>query len=268
MKTACYHVNAFVDPENGFTGNSACIIPLETWLSPARMLALAKENGVAETAFFIRNPEGSTSEFSLRWFTPDIEMDLCGHAKLAAACTIASMPGFKGGDITFSSCSGPLRVGVSGDIFTLDFPSRPPVAATLPRNIWDSLSIKPREVTLARDYVLLYEKEEDIRRIELDRELFDMLNIDPGGIVVTAPGSDCDFVSRFFTPQATILEDPVTGSAHCSLIPYWSARLGKSELLARQISRQGGTLFCKNCGGRVLVGGRGEITNKTEIIFA
>ena len=123
------------------------------------------------------------------------------------------------------------------------------------------------EVTRARDYVLLYERESDIRHITIDREKFDLLNIDPGGVVVTAPGDSCDFVSRFFTPQATILEDPVTGSAHCSLIPYWSGKLGKREMTAHQISSQGGPLFCRDCEERVLISGRGEVVKKFEINF-
>ena len=268
MKITCYHVNAFVDGERGFKGNAACVVALDRWLPDGQMLKLAKDNGVAETTFFIRNPEASQSEFSLRWFTPDIEMDLCGHATLATACTIASEFRYKGDAVTFSSNSGQLRVAVEGNRFTLDFPSRPPQKAVLPEVILESLSIKPVEVTLARDYVLLYEREADIRNIEIDRALFDRINLDPGGVVVTAPGDDCDFVSRFFTPQATILEDPVTGSAHCSLIPYWSVRTGKKEMTAHQLSAQGGTLWCKDCGNRVLISGKGEIVKKTEIIFA
>lgn len=267
MKADCYKVNAFVDRTLGFKGNAACIVPLDEWLPDAAMLRLAKENGVAETAFFIRNPEGSENAFSLRWFTPDIEMDLCGHATLATAYTIATQLNYGHDVITFSSNSGNLAVSVRDGICTLDFPSRPPKPARLPQNILDSLSIKPKEVLLARDYVLLYDKESDIRNITIDREMFDRLNIDPGGVVVTAPGDSCDFVSRFFTPQATILEDPVTGSAHCSLIPYWSARLGKKELTAHQISAQGGTLYCRECGERVRISGRGEVVKKFEINF-
>ncbi|PSL35894.1 PhzF family phenazine biosynthesis protein [Chitinophaga ginsengisoli] len=244
-----YQVDAFTD--HVFGGNPACVVPLETWLPDEQLLLLARENAVAETAFFI--PEGDG--FSLRWFTPEIEMDLCGHATLATAHVIKTILGYKKDKILFSSASGPLEVSFKGDLYVLDFPSRKPVEAVLPDVIRRALDRQPLAVLKARDYVLVYGAESDIRDIRIDRQVLDQINLDPGGVIVTAQGTDCDFVSRFFTPQASILEDPVTGSAHCSLIPYWSERLQKQELTARQLSERVGTLYCTDMEERVLIAG-------------
>ena len=258
-----YHVDAFTDEL--FKGNPACVIPLENWLKDDLMLKIAAENGVAETAFFIK--KSCTEGYSIRWFTPDIEMDLCGHATLATAFIIARESDKPIGEILFTSASGELRVAVDNDLFTLNFPSRTAMPATLPRETYDSLSIKPLEVLKERDYLLIYKSQEQIEEIEIDRNLFDMVNMGPGGVIITAPASEpeVDFVSRFFTPQSTILEDPVTGSAHCTLIPYWSARLGKQVMTAKQISPRGGTLFCKDCGDRVLISGTARLYSKGMI---
>jgi predicted PhzF superfamily epimerase YddE/YHI9 len=229
------------------------------------MLKIAAENGVAETAFFIKN--SCTEGYSIRWFTPDIEMDLCGHATLATAFVIARNSEEPIDEILFTSASGELRVAVENDLFTLNFPSRPAVPARLPRETYDSLSIKPLEVLKERDYLLVYDSQQQIEKIKIERNLFDMVNMDPGGVIITAPASEpeVDFVSRFFTPQSTILEDPVTGSAHCTLIPYWSARLGKRVMTARQISPRGGTLFCEDCGNRVLISGTARLYSESKL---
>lgn len=244
-----YQVDAFTT--DVFGGNPACVIPLEEWLPDEQLLLLARENAVAETAFFIPQEDG----FALRWFTPEIEMDLCGHATLASAHVIRTFLNYSKDNILFTSASGPLKVTFSGARYVLDFPSRKPVSATLPDVISRSLSKQPQAVLKARDYVLVYAREQDIRDIQIDRQILDQINLDPGGVIVTAPGEHCDFVSRFFTPQASILEDPVTGSAHCSLIPYWSEKLGKKELKALQLSERLGTLFCTDNGERVLIAG-------------
>lgn len=244
-----YQVDAFTD--HVFGGNPACVIPLEEWLPDEQLLLLARENAVAETAFFIKNEDG----FSLRWFTPDIEMDLCGHATLATAHVIKTFFGYKQESVVFSSASGPLKVSFKDELYVLDFPSRKPVETTLPDIISRALDRQPLAVLKARDYVLVYGDEKDIQDIQINRQIFDQINLDPGGVIVTAQGSNCDFVSRFFTPQASILEDPVTGSAHCSLIPYWSERLHKKELTARQLSERIGTLYCTDSGERVLIAG-------------
>jgi PhzF family phenazine biosynthesis protein len=244
-----YQVDAFTD--HVFGGNPACVIPLEAWLPDQQLLLLARENAVAETAFFVRNG----NRFSLRWFTPEIEMDLCGHATLATAHVIRTFLDHKDERIVFDSASGPLIVHFKDGLYELDFPSRTPIAASLPEIISKALDRQPVVVLKARDYVLVYDNEKDVQDIRIDRQILDQINLDPGGVIVTAQGTDCDFVSRFFTPQASILEDPVTGSAHCSLIPYWSGRLHKKELIARQLSERKGTLFCTDNGERVLIAG-------------
>ena len=246
---SCYRVDAFTNKI--FGGNTACVIPLENWLSDSQMLQLAGENNVAETAFFISAGDG----FHIRWFTPEIEMDLCGHATLAAAHVIKRHVGFQKSEIHFSSASGPLKVMIRDDQYILDFPSRPPAPTAPPELITRSLNIQPAEVLKARDYLLIYENEEQVYQINPDKTIMDQINIDPGGVIVTAPGKKVDFVSRFFTPQASLFEDPVTGSAHCSLVPFWSQRLKKKSLHAWQISARKGELFCTDQGDRVLIGG-------------
>lgn len=244
-----YQVDAFTN--HVFGGNPACVVPLETWLPDGQLLLLARENAVAETAFFI--PEGDS--FALRWFTPDIEMDLCGHATLATAHVIKTFLHYKKDRILFNSASGPLEVSFQDDLYVLDFPSRKPAEAVLPDIISRALDRQPLSVLKARDYVLVYGSEDDIRNIQINRQILDEINLDPGGVIITAAGNDCDFVSRFFTPQASILEDPVTGSAHCSLIPYWSERLQKTTLTAKQLSERVGALYCTDKGERVLIAG-------------
>jgi len=249
LKLPLYQVDAFTD--RLFGGNPACVVPLTDWLPDDLLLSIAKENAVAETAFFT----GSGDTFHIRWFTPEFEMDLCGHATLAAAHCLKTILYVAGEKFVFKSASGNLVVTVNNELYTLDFPSRKPAAAVLPRIIQESLNIQPVSVLLSRDYVLVYEDEAAIRKIRINRPVFDQVNLDPGGVVVTARGDTVDFVSRFFTPQASILEDPVTGSAHCSLVPYWATQLQKDELTALQISERVGKLYCVNKGDRVLISG-------------
>jgi PhzF family phenazine biosynthesis protein len=250
MKLNLYQIDAFTN--RIFRGNPACVVPLVEWLDDTVLLAIAKENAVAETAFFVTNGD----KFHLRWFTPEIEMDLCGHATLATVHCLKSILQFPGDRFTFQTMSGDLEVLVKNDSYQLDFPSRMPIPATLPENIRDALNLQPKEVLKSRDYILVYENEQEVREIQINRQFFDQLNLDPGGVIMTAKGDQSDFVSRFFTPQASILEDPVTGSAHCSLIPFWAVKLGKNELYALQVSERGGELFCENKGNRVLISGR------------
>jgi len=252
MKLDLYQINAFTDKI--FGGNPACVVPLKTWLSDDILLHIAKENAVAETAFFIENSES----FHLRWFTPEFEMDLCGHATLATAYVIKNILKHSKNKILFESQSGKLAVTVNNDIYTLIFPSRKPKPAKLPQLIKDSLNIQPTYILKSRDYVLVYDSEKDIKNIQINRQVFDQINLDPGGVVVTAKGENCDFVSRFFTPQASILEDPVTGSAHCSLIPYWSEQLNKKEMTAAQLSERHGDLFCVDKGDKVWISGKAK----------
>lgn len=250
MKLQLFQIDAFTTTL--FGGNPACVVPLEYWLPDEILLKITKENAVAETAFFIIKGE----KIHLRWFTPEIEMDLCGHATLAAAHCLQTILGYTANKMVFETLSGDLTVMAENGFYCLDFPSRMPVKSSLPEPISKALSIQPKEILKSRDYVLVYETEEEIKNLHIDRHFFDQINLDPGGVIVTAKGDTCDFVSRFFTPQATILEDPVTGSAHCSLIPFWAERLGKEELSAFQISERRGELQCTNKGTRVLISGQ------------
>ena len=167
----------------------------------------------------------------------------------------------------FDTASGDLIVTVQNDIYTMDLPAREPLPSELPDSIRKALSKQPREVLRSRDFVLVYNNEQDIREISIDRQYFDRINLDPGGVIITSKGDHSDFVSRFFTPQASILEDPVTGSAHCSLIPYWSKRLNKKELLAYQLSDRGGKLLCVDQGNRVLLSGQAKTYLKGQILL-
>lgn len=249
MQLSIYQVDAFAGEV--FRGNPAAVCPLAHWLPDAVMQQIAAENAVAETVFFHPQADG----FAIRWFTPDIEMDLCGHATLAAAHVIVRHLGYPGGEIRFDSASGPLRVIVDGTRLCLDFPSRVALPADLPAVIAEAMGQAPLAVLKSRDYVLVYEDEAAIRALRPQQAILDRINLDPGGVVVTAPGNAVDFVARYFTPQATIFEDPVTGSAFCSLIPYWAQRLGKSSLHARQLSSRGGDLWCQQLGDRVSIAG-------------
>jgi PhzF family phenazine biosynthesis protein len=250
MKTPIYQIDAFTSKI--FGGNPAAVCPLSQWLATETMQQIAAENNLAETAFFVW--EGN--QFHLKWFTPEIEMDLCGHATLAAAHVIFNHLNYTSNTIFFESRSGMLTVTRHTDYLTLDFPSRVPQPATLPGIIEEGIGKKPLEVLKARDYVLVYESEDDVLQMQPNVALLNTINIDPGGIIVTAPGREVDFVSRFFVPQASIFEDPVTGSAHCSLIPYWAQRLNKNKLRARQVSKRVGELTCELHNDRVWISGK------------
>lgn len=252
MKLELYQIDAFTDKT--FGGNPACVVPLTHWLADDILLKITKENAVAETAFFVDKGD----KIHLRWFTPDIEMDLCGHATLATAHCLKSILKYPKDKILFETLSGDLTVLVEDDLYHLDFPSRMPVVSQLPETISKALNIPPKEVYKARDYLLVYDTQKEIEEIKINRHMFDKINLNPGGVIVTAKGENCDFVSRFFTPQASILEDPVTGSAHCSLTPFWSSRLKKNQLYALQISDRGGTLQCQNKKDRVLISGKAK----------
>ena len=252
MKLNLYQIDAFTSKV--FGGNPACVVPLSEWLPDSLLLKIAKENAVPETAFFINRGD----IIALRWFTPDIEMDLCGHATLATAHALKAILAYPHHKICFETASGELSVTVDGDMYYLDFPARMPVKAELPPTIQQSLNIQPTQVYKARDYLLVYPKEQDVKDIKIDRQQFDKIDLSPGGVIVTAKGDNCDFVSRFFTPQASILEDPVTGSAHCSLIPFWAQKLGKEALHAMQLSDRMGELYCHNRGNRVIIGGKAK----------
>ncbi len=249
MKLDIYQVDAFTS--DIFNGNPACVVPLDKWISDEILLKIAQENAVAETAFYVKNND----KYHLRWFTPEIEMDLCGHATLATAHVIYSILGLKKEKIVFETLSGDLIVKIKDHLYVMNFPSRMPLPKKLPKNIYDSLNIKPLEVYKARDYLLLFNSERDVKNIKINNELFNKKNLGTGGVICTSRSNNHDFVSRVFFPQASILEDPVTGSAHCSLVPFWSDRLGKNELTARQISSRGGNLKCFNRDNRIEICG-------------
>ena len=252
MELNYYQIDAFTDKI--FSGNPAIVVQLEEWLDDILLQNIARENSVDATAFFIDS--GDTIE--LRWFTPDLELDLCGHATLATAHALKTILGYKKNKIIFNTKSGQLYVYIKNNIYEMNLPKRNPIRAELPNFIKQSLNKQPKEVLKSRDYILVYENEEDVRNIKIDKNIFDKENIDPGGVTITAKGNDSDFVSRFFIPQATIFEDPVTGSAHASLIPYWSKVLNKKEMSAIQLSARKGKLVCTSKENRVLIAGKAK----------
>ena len=253
MKIDIYQIDAFTDKL--FGGNPAAVCPLNHWLTDDILQNIATENNLAETAFFVKLSE---NHFHLRWFTPEFEMDLCGHATLASAFVIFEEMNYSGDEIFFDTQSGILSVKKESDYYELDFPSRPPQKSDLPKMISDGLNIQPKEIWKARDYLLVYDSEDDIKNIKPNMAILNEINIDPGGIIVTAKGKseNVDFISRFFTPQAAVFEDPVTGSAHCTLTPFWAERLNKTTLRALQISERGGELICQLKKDRVTIKGR------------
>jgi PhzF family phenazine biosynthesis protein len=248
MRLPLYQVDAFTS--RVFGGNPAGIVPLESWLPDDLMQKIAAENNLAETAFFV--PEGDG--FRLRWFTPTVEVDLCGHATLASAHLLFAKLGCRGDWIEFMTRSGKLTVTRQGDTLAMELPARPPQPCAVPPELDRALGKAPIEVLAARDYLLVYEREADLRTLTPDMER--IARLDRFAVIVTAPGESCDFVSRFFAPAQGIPEDPVTGSAHCTLIPYWSRRLGKKTMQARQISPRIGELSCEDRGERVVVAGK------------
>ena len=252
MKLDLFQIDSFTDTV--FKGNPACVVPLDNWLSDDILLNIAKENAVAETAFFIDKGD----KFHLRWFTPEIEMDLCGHATLAAAHCLKSILNYKKDEIIFETLSGELIITFENDYYSMDLPSRMPIRSELPKVISQALNIIPKEVFKSRDYLLVYENQDEIKDIVVSKQIFDKINLGRGGVIVTSEGKKCDFVSRFFTSQASILEDPVTGSSHCSLTPFWAKRLNKESLYANQISKRGGSLKCLNKANRVIVSGKAK----------
>lgn len=257
MDLPIFQVDAFSDKV--FAGNPAAVCPLENWLPDETLQAIAAENNLAETAYFKRD----TDHFDLRWFTPACEVDLCGHATLASALVLFDELNQPGDVIRFQTKSGRLTVTRLGDRLALDFPSRPPKATAVHPGLISALGGYPNEVLAARDYLVRYATEADVRALTPDFEA--LKRVDKFAVIVTAPGVECDFVSRFFAPANGVAEDPVTGSSHCTLIPYWAEKLGKTVLHARQVSKRGGELFCKLNGDRVEIAGRGAMFLKGQI---
>ena len=269
MPIPIYQVDAFA--RRPFAGNPAAVCPLPEWLPAETMQQIAAENNLAETAFFVPLPAGAEADFHLRWFTPTFEIDLCGHATLASAHVLWMERGFAKSEIVFQSQSGPLRVRREADgRLVLDFPSRPPQPLALaqhPAALLPALgpgAATPLAVLASRDLVVEFATAAEV--LALRPDFAALIDLGYVGLIATAPGSgEVDFVSRFFAPEVGVPEDPVTGSAHSTLIPFWAEKLGKTELFARQESARGGELWCRLRGDRVDIGGyavtylRGEI---------
>lgn len=247
MRLPLYQIDAFTN--RLFAGNPAAICPLEAWLPDALLQTIAAENNLAETAYFVKEPTG----YRLRWFTPAVEVDLCGHATLAAAHVLFSCLGLPGDSVTFQSRSGPLTVTRQGSHYTLDFPSRPGAPIPVTEALTAALGHAPQAAYLSRDLHCVFATEAEVAALRPDMRL--LAALPQFAVIVSAPGDHCDFVSRFFAPAQGIDEDPVTGSAHCTLTPYWTQRLGKPRLTARQISARGGDLIVEQAGDRVLMSG-------------
>lgn len=249
MKIPLFQVDAFTD--HLFGGNPAAVCPLEEWLPDKTMQDIAMENNLAETAFFVRNND----RFDIRWFTPLVEVDLCGHATLASAHVIFNHLKWDSTSISFMSKSGLLTVTRKGDMITLNFPSDVIHPAEPPEGLLASLNVRPLETYAGKtDLMIVLGSQREVELLDPD---FGLMKKSGGrGVVVTAKGDEVDFVSRFFAPQVGVDEDPVTGSAHTTLTPYWSKKLAKSDLTALQLSKRKGRLWCKYMGDRVEITGK------------
>ncbi|WP_266363650.1 PhzF family phenazine biosynthesis protein [Tellurirhabdus rosea] len=261
MSLKIYKLDAFTD--RLFGGNPAAVCPLTEWLPTETMQAIACENNLSETAFYIPTETG----YHIRWFTPKVEVDLCGHATLATAYVIFFLEKSTDEDvIELDSRSGVLKVCLKEGWLVLDFPIDTYQVAVQPPALTASLNIKPSEVYKGKtDYLLVYDNQQQI--LDLAPEMIELSTVPARGIIVTAPGEDVDFVSRFFAPQSGVDEDPVTGSAHTTLIPYWAEKLGKTSLTARQVSARGGYLKCTLNGDRVEIAGQVKLylTGQIEV---
>lgn len=263
MKLDIYQIDAFA--AKLFTGNPAAVIPLEEWLHTQLMQMIALENNLSETVFIVK-ADNKDCDFEIRWFTPEVEINLCGHATLAAAYVLFNILNFEKSEIQFSSLSGILKVSREQDLICLDFPSWKP----------ERLDIYPGELSAIlggteivgvykhRDLLVELMNEDAVKKCEPD---FSLMRKHIDKMIITAPGKDADFVSRFFAPGAGVDEDPVTGSAHSQLIPFWAEKLGKKDMHALQLSKRGGELWCEQKGDRVIMKGKGAFYMKGKIIL-
>lgn len=247
MELTLYQIDAFAN--KAFEGNPAAICPLKEWLPDKLMQAIAMENNLSETAYFVPTVSG----YHIRWFTPKHEVDLCGHATLASAYVIFNLLGHEGAEIVFDSRSGPLTVTRKADWLEMDFPTQVPEPCPTPEPIIKAFAKAPTECLKAGDYIVVFEDENSI--INADPNMMHLSELDLRGVAITAPGKDYDFVTRFFAPKYGINEDPVTGSAFTQLVPYWSKKLGKTEFSAKQISARGGEVGCVYAGDRIKISG-------------
>lgn len=260
MQIPVYHVDAFTS--RVFGGNPAAVCPLENSVPDDVLQSIAAEHNLSETAFLWPIEPG---RYQLRWFTPEVEVDLCGHATLASAYVVFEklLPQLQ--EVAFDTASGRLTVKKQGDRLSMDFPSRAPTPCDPPADLLAGLRVRPQAVLTSRDFLAVYSSEAEVRSLAPDMSALKRLR--SLGVIVTAPGDDVDFVSRFFAPQAGVDEDPVTGSAHCTLTPYWSARLGRAALRARQVSRRGGELWCTDQGDRVAIAGHAVMFSQGMILL-
>jgi predicted PhzF superfamily epimerase YddE/YHI9 len=247
VKLPIYQLDAFT--RRPFGGNPAAVVIMDEWLPDSVLQSIAAENNLAETAFVIAKGEACP----LRWFTPAVEIDLCGHATLATADVLfrERFPALR--RITFETLSGELVVERGADGLAMDFPSRPGRSVPVSDEIVAAVGVRPREAFMARDLMVVFDTEGQVR--ELHPDIARVAMLDAFAVIATAPGSEADFVSRFFAPKAGIAEDPATGSSHCTLTPYWAQRLGKTSLTARQLSARGAEMRCEQRGDRVVVSG-------------
>jgi PhzF family phenazine biosynthesis protein len=248
MKLNLYQIDAFANEI--FQGNPAAVCPLDKWLPDKILQSIAEENNLSETAYYVPTETG----FHIRWFTPKVEIDLCGHATLATAYVIFNLLGYTKDIIKFDSRSGELIVSQNNEWLTMDFPSQPAHSCELKEELIVGLGKQPLEVLSSEDYLVVFKTEEDIISLKPNFEVLSQLEW--RGVIVTAPGYDFDFVSRFFAPKFGINEDPVTGSAHCALTPYWAGKLNKTKLTAKQLSKRTGELVCELNSDRVLISGK------------
>ena len=249
-KLRIFHIDAFAGQV--FHGNPAAVVPLQQWLKDSQMQSIAAENNLSETAFFVPQDNG----YQLRWFTPTHEVPLCGHATLAAAFVLFTALEPERKTVKFDTWSGTLTVNRDGDLVVMNFPKYVPTPCIAPPVLLDGLKTQPRETLVTEtdtNYYAIYDDEENIRALQPNLQLLEQL--DPYGVAVTAPGRIADFASRYFAPSYGIPEDPVTGSIHCALVPYWASRLGKSEFHAQQLSKRGSDLYCKLEQDRVIISG-------------
>ena len=247
MQIPLYQIDAFTSQV--FRGNPAAVCPLTNWLPDSTLQAIAAENNLSETAFFVP----TASVYHIRWFTPSTEVELCGHATLASAYVIFNILKLADTPIAFDSLSGILTVYKAGDQLRLDFPALVPEACDIPQSLLNAFNPKPIACLRAMDYIAIFDNENKIQDLEINFSALEQLDL--RGVIVTAPGSTHDFVSRFFAPNAGIQEDPVTGSAYTQLTPYWSDKFAKQELSARQLSARGGELHCHLEDDRVHISG-------------
>ena len=260
MELPLYQIDAFTDA--AFAGNPAAVCPLEGWLDDGCLQAIAAENNLSETAFFVAREDG---DFDLRWFTPVAEVELCGHATLATGHLILTRLQPDREAVGFHTLSGRLDVTRDGGRLAMDFPANPARPTAAPERLGHALGCEAEDVLATGNHYLAVLGDERAV-LGLAPDMSEIQALDRRGVIVTAPGGDCDFVSRFFAPALGIPEDPVTGSAHCVLVPYWAERLGADDLHARQVSARGGELFCRLLGDRVLLSGAAVLYLEGKIL--